>query len=64
MKGGVSAELQAAVYKNSWDCLQRILREEGVRGLYHGLSANLARGLSGALLLVGYDEIKKVFQFI
>ena len=36
------------------------VREEGLRGLYSGLSANLIRGISGAVLLVGYDETKAI----
>ena len=38
------------------------MREEGVRGLFHGLTANLLRGMGGALLLVGYDEAKKFLR--
>lgn len=52
----------AVVYRHSLDCLRRILREEGYRALYHGLSVNLIRGVSGAFLLVGYDEMKKMFN--
>ncbi len=51
-----------ALYSSSLDCLRKILRAEGYRGLFHGLSVNLVRGMSGAFLLVGYDEIKKVFK--
>jgi hypothetical protein len=43
-------------------CVRTILREEGIRGLYSGLPANLVRGLSGSLLLVGYDEAKVLLQ--
>ena len=39
-----------------------ILREEGIRGLYSGLSANLIRGVGGTILLVGYDEAKTFFD--
>ncbi len=35
-----------------------ILRSEGVKGFYRGLSANLMRGVGGAALLVTYDEMK------
>ena len=45
-------------YRSGWHCLRRILREEGARGLFSGLGANLVRGVSGSLLLVGYDEIR------
>jgi hypothetical protein len=42
------------------ECLRHLLRSEGVRGLYSGLGINLIRGVSGALLLVCYDEAKKI----
>jgi len=49
-------------YRNGMHCVRTILREEGVRGLYAGLPANLVRGFSGSLLLVGYDEIRALLQ--
>lgn len=52
----------AAKYRNGLHCVRTILREEGIRGLYCGLPANLVRGLSGSLLLVGYDEAKILLQ--
>ena len=50
------------VYRNTWHAFGRILREEGIRGVYSGLSANLIRGVSGAVLLVGYDEVKRILE--
>jgi hypothetical protein len=50
------------LYKGAWDCLHQILKHEGPKALYHGLSANLFRGLGGALLLVGYDEAKSLIS--
>lgn len=48
---------------NSWmngrDCLKHILKTEGWKGLFSGLSVNVVRGISGALLLVFYDDVKK-----
>jgi hypothetical protein len=65
VKGEVlSAAHKAAVYRNSWDCFRRIVREEGAKGLFHGLSANLVRSVAGAFLLVGYDECKKAFKLL
>jgi hypothetical protein len=46
-------------YKSGWDCARRIIAEEGVRGLFVGLSVNLVRGFSGAVLLVAYDDLKR-----
>jgi len=47
-------------YRNSFHCLIRILHEEGIRGLFAGLTANLFRGIAGSLMLVGYDECKRI----
>jgi solute carrier family 25 (adenine nucleotide translocator) protein 4/5/6/31 len=52
------------VYRSGWHALGKILREEGVRGLYSGLSANLIRGVSGAVLLVGYDELRATLAVV
>jgi hypothetical protein len=49
-------------YKNAFDCFAKILKEEGPRGFYSGLSVNIVRGVSGALLLVGYDEMQKIMK--
>jgi len=48
-------------YRNSFHCFARILQEEGIRGLFAGLTANLFRGIAGSLMLVGYDECKRFF---
>ena len=49
-----------ALYKSGWHCFTSIIQKEGPRGLFHGLSVNLFRGVFGALLLVLYDGIKPV----
>lgn len=51
-------------YKNGIDCLRKVVKYEGYRGLYSGLSVNLVRGFSGSILLVGYDEIKSFIHKI
>ena len=59
--GGAPATRSPHVpYRSGWDCLRRILAEEGVRGLFAGLSVNLVRGVTGAILLVAYDDFKKL----
>lgn len=50
------------LYKSSLDCARRVLMDEGHRGFYRGLSANLARGIGTSALLVLYDEIRVVFE--
>ena len=49
-------------HMNARECLRHVLRNEGIKGLYAGLGINLIRGVSGALLLVCYDEIKALTQ--
>lgn len=46
------------VYTSSWHCAKSIAKEEGFRGFFGGLSANLVRGTGGAIMLVLFDEIK------
>lgn len=47
-------------YKNTWDCWIKIAKQEGFRGFYKGTLTNILRGFSGAMILVMYDEIKKI----
>lgn len=49
-------------YKNSLDCLQQVLRQEGIRGLYKGLSASYLGSVETALHLVLYERLKKVLN--
>jgi len=54
------ASSRRVYYRSAMDCFTKIIALEGVKGLFSGLSANLLRGFSGAILLVGYDEIKAI----
>lgn len=45
-------------YKNSLDCIRQVLRQEGISGLYRGLSASYLGSLETALHLVLYERIK------
>lgn len=47
------------VYKNTWDCAVKIIKNEGIRAMYKGALSNVFRGTGGALVLAFYDEIKK-----
>lgn len=50
------------MYSNSIHCFQRILKEEGLRGFYLGIGADLVRSVGAALVLVSYDEIKRLMN--
>jgi len=47
------------MYKNTWDCAVKVVKNEGVLALYKGALSNVIRGTGGALVLTIYDEIKK-----
>lgn len=47
------------MYKNTMDCAQKIIRNEGMKALYKGALSNVFRGTGGALVLALYDEIQK-----
>lgn len=49
-------------YKNSLDCVQQVLRQEGVRGLYKGLSASYLGSVETALHLVLYERLKTMLN--
>merc|ERR1719482_1762298 len=46
------------LYKGTVDCAAKIIRDEGMGAMFKGFAANVLRTLGGALVLVGYDEIK------
>jgi len=50
------------LYTNSWQCAQIIWKRDGFKGFYAGYSAHLVRGIGGAFLLVGYDEVQKLLR--
>lgn len=47
-------------YNNTLHCFKRVLAEEGIKGFYLGLPMNLIRCVGSALVLVSYDELKRV----
>ncbi|EPY25896.1 solute carrier family 25 (mitochondrial adenine nucleotide translocator), member 4/5/6/31 [Angomonas deanei] len=48
-------------YKNSMDCMMRVIKEEGAASLMRGAGANILRGVAGALVLSGVDAIKPYY---
>ncbi|KAI9595641.1 mitochondrial carrier domain-containing protein [Syncephalis fuscata] len=49
----------ARTYKNSLDCVVQVVRNEGIRGLYRGLSASYLGVTEGAIQWVLYERCKK-----
>lgn len=45
-------------YKNSWDCFKHIVKYEGYRSLYRGLSASYLGGAESTLQWVLYEQMK------
>ncbi|KAK2873623.1 hypothetical protein FQN49_002229 [Arthroderma sp. PD_2] len=45
-------------YKNSFDCAKQVLRQEGPRGLYRGLSASYLGSLETTFHLALYEQLK------
>ena len=48
------------LYSGTADCAVKIVKEEGIGAMFKGFGANVLRTLGGALVLVGYDEIKRI----
>ena len=46
------------LYNGTLDCAVKIVKDEGMGAIFKGFGANVLRTLGGALVLVGYDEIK------
>jgi len=46
------------IYKNTFDCLTKVIREEGLRALFKGAGANALRTVGSALVLVFYDQLQ------
>ena len=47
------------IYKGAMDCARTMVKNEGWKSLYYGLSVNIIRSVSSAMLLVCYDLIKE-----
>lgn len=46
-------------YKNSWDCIKQVVRQEGFPGLYKGMSASYLGAAETAVHWVLYEQMKK-----
>lgn len=45
-------------YTSSWDCIKRVVKNEGIRGLYRGLSASYLGVTEGTIQWVLYERMK------
>jgi solute carrier family 25 (adenine nucleotide translocator) protein 4/5/6/31 len=50
------------LYKGSVDCFVKVLKAEGLAGMYKGLVPELFRGVGGSVVIVAYDRIKVIFN--
>ncbi|SCU91809.1 LAMI_0E07382g1_1 [Lachancea mirantina] len=49
-------------HKNSWACFNDIIKNEGVKGLYKGLSASYLGSVEGILQWLLYEQMKHVIK--
>ena len=48
------------LYTSTFDCWKKIVAKEGSSALFKGSLSNVFRGVGGAMVLVMYDEFKKI----
>jgi solute carrier family 25, member 33/36 len=53
-----AGKLQERQYKNSLDCVRQVIQQEGVKGLYRGLTASYLGVVETALHLTVYERLK------
>lgn len=55
--------LEAARYKNTWDCAKQIMTKEGPTGFYKGVTPRLARVcMDVTMIMVLYEEINRLLD--
>lgn len=52
---------QAVKYNGAMDAANQIMKAEGVGSFFKGAGANVLRGVAGAGVLAGFDEVKKYY---
>ena len=50
--------IEPVKYRGSIDCFNQIIKNEGILSLWRGAGVTIARGIFGAVLLVGFDRLK------
>lgn len=56
---GGAAAARLPEYRNGFDCLARVLREEGVRGLYRGMLLSYVGSTEGAIHFLIFERFKE-----
>jgi len=52
---------EAVKYKSSMHAFNEIVKKEGMSSLFKGAGANILRGIAGAGVLAGYDQLQLIF---
>jgi solute carrier family 25 (adenine nucleotide translocator) protein 4/5/6/31 len=55
-------EKEGRQYKSTMDCFAKLLKNEGPGAFFKGAFSNILRGTGGAIVLVMYDEFKKLLN--
>jgi len=55
---------EAVKYRNSFHCFSSILAQEGPASLFKGAFANILRGVAGAGVLSGFDQLKDWYLYL
>jgi solute carrier family 25, member 33/36 len=53
---------QSKPFSSSWECIRTIFHENGIRGLYKGLSASYLGVSEGVIQWTLYEQLKKVVK--
>jgi len=48
-------------YNGSFDCAVQIFKNEGVYSYFRGAGANIMRGIAGAMVIAGFDVVKRQY---
>ena len=54
----MNSGLEKKIYKNSFDCIKKIFKIDGVKGFYRGCYSSMIRSTSSSLVLILYDEFQ------
>lgn len=62
VKTRIQLQSTPKIYKNSFDCLRKIVRNEGPLALYQGMTASYLGCVEGAIQWVLYEKLKAFFK--